>query len=200
MKKILIAAAAAAAIHAAPAVAEDQALVCWYNDDGAFASASGAPATAKMGAVERTGDSGGTAYSYVISARDGGACPYQVPLGTKSAKTVPLVRQDESNCTNDDVSSADAAVLGGSVTVFRASSQLTGVSVHLTGAAPNATFRVKLKCDHQLGTVKTDAKGDGNATFDFVSNSVGPSYAFDISPELASAGNGNTFQSVKITR
>ncbi len=200
MKKILFAAAAAAALHAAPALAGDQTLICWYNDNGAFASAAAAPANATIGAVARTGDSGDTAFSYVISARDGAACPYQVPLATKTAKTVALVRQDESNCTNDDVSSADPAVLGGSITVFRTSSRTTGVSVHLTGPAkPNITYRVKLKCDHQLGTVRTDEKGEGNATFDFVNDSVGPSYAFDVAPETA-AGNGDTFQSVKISR
>jgi hypothetical protein len=201
MKKILFAAAAAAAFDAAPALAQDQTLVCWYSENGAYASASAAPAGATIGAVLRTGDSGDTAYSYVISARDGASCPYQVPLATKTAKTVPLVRQDESNCTNDDISGADPAVLGGSVTVFRASSRTTGVSVHLTGAtAPNTTYRVKLKCDHQLGTVRTDEKGDGNATFDFVNDGVGTSFAFDITPESAPTAKGNTFQSVTTSR
>lgn len=198
MKKILLAAASAAALSA-PALAADQTLACWYDDNGAFASSGPPRAGATLGAVERTGDSGDTAYSYVISARDGAACPYQVPLGTKLAKTVALVRQDESNCTNDDVSSAEPAVLGGSVTVFRASSQTTGVSVHLTGAAaPNTIYRVKLKCGSQLGTVKTDAKGTGNATFDFMNSGVGQSYAIDVSPEAEPAGN--TFQSVTIKR
>jgi len=91
MKKILITAAAAAAIYAAPAVAEDQALVCWYNDDGAFASASGAPAAAKMGAVERTGDSGGTAIP--MSFRRGTAGP--APIKCRSAQRL---RKQSPSC------------------------------------------------------------------------------------------------------
>ncbi len=191
MRKLLFAAAGAAVFNAIPAFAQDQALICWYGDNGAFASAAAAPAGATLGAVARTGDSGGTAFSYVISARDGDACPYQVPLATKTAKTVALVRQDQSSCTNDDVNSADPAVLAGSITVFRASSVTTGVSVHLTGPTkPNTTYRVKLKCDRQLGTVRTDDKGVGNATFDFVNDGLGPSIAFDVAPEIRRGGGG----------
>ncbi|WP_156898282.1 hypothetical protein [Methylocapsa acidiphila] len=200
MRKLLFAAASVAALQTAPSLAADQTLVCWYNDNGAFAAAEAAPASATLGAVLRTGDSGDKAYSYVISGRSGAACPYQVPLGTKSAKTSALVRQDEANCTNDEVSGAEPATLGGSVTVFRASSQTTGASVHLTGATkPNSTYRVKLKCGKQLGVIKTDDKGDGNATFDFVNDGLGSSFAFDVSPESGPAP-GDTFQSVKIPR
>ena len=75
-----------------------------------------APAGATIGSVVKAG-SGDKTYSYTISARDGTACPVQLPLSTTTAVTVALVRQDEGSCTNDNVADTGSAVVAGSATV-----------------------------------------------------------------------------------
>ena len=97
---------------AGAAFAQNQPLTCWYNDHADFTSADSAPAGATIGSVVKAG-SGDKTYSYTISARDGTACPVQLPLSTKTPSTVALVRQDEGSCTNDNVADTGSAVSPG---------------------------------------------------------------------------------------
>ena len=62
-----------------PAFAENQPLTCWYDDHADFTSADSAAAGATVGAVTKYG-SGDKTYNYTILARDGTACPVQLPL------------------------------------------------------------------------------------------------------------------------
>jgi hypothetical protein len=183
--------------NAEAAFAQDQAFICYYNSGGDFTAVEKAPATSKVGEVSSSGYSGGKAYSYVVSARVDTACPNQVPLGTKYATTGAIVRQDSTSCTNDDISSAEPALLGGSVTVYRASSRSKGVNVHLVAAtSPDTSYGVFIKCGEKLGTLKTDAKGRADQTFNFRTDGLGTEIAFEIVPE-GGAGSGK-LESVQI--
>lgn len=180
------------------AFAEDQVFICYYNSTADFSLVEKAPATSKVGEVGSAGYTGDKVYSYVISARDDTACPSQVPLGAKTATTVALVRQDSSSCTNDDVSAAEPAVLGGSVTIYRVSSRASGASMHLVGGAPDTTYAVFVKCGERLGTMKTDTQGRADRTFNFPLAGAGSVVAFEVVPEGGAASG--KLQSVKITK
>lgn len=162
--------------------AQNVPLTCWYNDHADFTSAAPAASGATVGSVAKTG-SGDKTYSYTISARDGTACPVQLPLSTETAVTVALVRQNSDNCSNDGVSDAPPAPVGGSVTVARSSEATTTAGIKLAGMAPNTSYRIYLKCVRQLGTLRTDASGSGGRTVDFLTDTVGPAYAFELVPE-----------------
>ncbi len=184
--------------NAEAAFAQDQAFICYYNNGADFTSVEKAPATSKVGEVASSGYSGNKSYSYVVSARDDAACPNQVPLGSKTATTVALVRQDSSSCTNDDVDAAEPAVLGGSVTIYRVSSRASGANMHLSGAtAPDTTYAVFVKCGERLGTLVTDAKGGADRTFNFPLAGAGSAIAFELVPE---GGAGGKLQSVKVVK
>jgi hypothetical protein len=168
-----------------PALAENKPLTCWYNATGDFTSAT--PATAsEVGSVKHTG-SGDKAYSYTISAREGTACPVQVPLSTETAVTVALVRQDTESCSNDNVSDAGQAQVKGSVTVFPVTMNSTTAGVKLAGVSPNTTYHVFLKCVRQLGALRTDAEGNAGRTFNYITETASPSYGFEIVPDGADA-------------
>jgi hypothetical protein len=196
MQKIWI--FAAAMLGAGTAVAQDKPFICYYDDHADFTKVESAPADTKIGEVAKAGYSGDKVYSYTITARDDTACPNQVPLGTKAAVTAALMKQDSSNCTNDDVSNAEPAVLGGSVTVYRVSSRAKGVNMHLLGAAPDTLYALYVKCGEKLGTIKTDAKGRADRTFNFQPDASSTAFAFEAAPDGAAAGP--KFQSVKIPR
>lgn len=182
--------------NAEVAFAQDQAFICYFNSAADFTSVEKAPSSSKVGEVASTGQSGDKTYSYVVSARDDTACPNQVPLGTKNATTGAIVRQDSTSCTNDDISAAEPAVLGGSVTVYRASSRSKGVNVHLVAAtSPGTAYGVFIKCGERLGTLTTDAKGRGDRTFNFRTDGLGAEIGFEIVPE---GGTGAKLESVKI--
>jgi len=190
---------AAISLSAGSAFAQEHPLSCWYNEHAAFTGGDGGPPIASVGKVEKTGQSGDHAYSYVILAKDASACPKELPLGTKTAMTVPLVRQDNANCTNDDVSAREPAATGGSATVFRRSNGTTDVLVHLTGGvAPNTTYEFYLKCVRKLGSIRTDANGHGDGSFDFLPDTTGSTFAFDMYPEGAPLGS--RYQSLRVTR
>jgi len=197
MKKILL--CAAVLLNAGPAFAEGQTLTCWYNDHAAFTGAESAPPDATIGKVENARRSGDNAFSYIISAKDGSFCPVELPLGVKTAKTVPLVRRDAAACAADNVSTSDSSVTGGSVTAFRRSNGATEVALHLTGATtPSTNYEVHLDCVRKLGTIKTDDKGNGAGSFDFTPDTAGQAFGLEIYPEGASAGN--VFQSLQVTQ
>ncbi|PZR88158.1 MAG: hypothetical protein DLM68_07655 [Hyphomicrobiales bacterium] len=170
------------------AIAQNQPLTCWYNDHADFTSADGAPAGATIGSVVKAG-SGDKTYSYTISARDGTACPVQLPLSTKTATTVALVRQDEGSCTNDNVGDTGSAIVGGSATVSTGTSTTSTAAIRLAGVSPNTSYRIFLKCFRQLGTLRTDASGNAGRTVDFPTDATGAVYAFEIFPEGAPPGS-----------
>ncbi|MGH6813189.1 MAG: hypothetical protein ACREDM_12930 [Methylocella sp.] len=175
-------------LGAGAAFAQNQPLTCWYNDHADFTSADSAPAGATIGSVVKAG-SGDKTYSYTISARDGMACPVQLPLATKTATTVALVRQDEGSCTNDNVGDTGSAVAAGSVTVSIETSSTSTAAIRLAGVSPNTSYRIFLKCFRQLGTLRTDASGSAGRTVEFPTDAAGEVYAFEILPEGAPAGS-----------
>jgi hypothetical protein len=162
---------------AGAAFAQNQPLTCWYDDHADFTSADSAPAGATIGT-----------YSYTILARDGTACPVQLPLSTKTAVTVALVRQDDGSCTNDNVTDSGSAVLAGSATVSPETSMTYMAAIRLAGTTPNTSYHVYLKCFRQLGMIRTDAAGNAGRTFQFPTDAVGAVIAFEISPEGAPPG------------
>ena len=171
-----------------PAFAENQPLTCWYNDHADLTSADRAAAGATVGSVTKYG-SGDKTYNYTILARDGTACPVQLPLSSLTAVTVALVRQDEGSCGNENVVDSGSAVVAGSVTVARATEESSTAGIRLVGLAPNTSYRILLKCVRQLGTVRTDADGNAGRTVDFPNSAAGPVYSFEISPEGDSMSN-----------
>jgi hypothetical protein len=184
-KRILMGAAVLSA--GGPAFAQNQPLTCWYNDHADFTSAESAAADAIVGAVTKYG-SGDKTYNYTISARDGTACPVQLPLSSLTAVTVALVRQDEGSCSNENVADNGSAALGGSVTIARATEESSTAGIRLVGVSPNTSYRISLKCARQLGTVRTDADGNAGRTVDFANAAAGDVYAFEIAPEGAAPG------------
>ncbi len=172
---------------AGAAFAQNQPLTCWYDDHADFTSADSAPAGATIGSVVKAG-SGGKTYSYTISARDGTACPVQLPLSTTTAVTVALVRQDEGSCTNDNVADTGSAVLAGSATVSPETSATSTAAIRLVDVSPNTSYRIFLKCFRQLGTLRTDASGNAGRTVEFPTDAAGAVFAFEIVPEVAPPG------------
>ncbi|MGA7385945.1 MAG: hypothetical protein WBW81_15020 [Methylocella sp.] len=181
---------------AGAAFAQNQPLTCWYNGHADFTSADSAPAGATIGSVMKA-DSGDKTYSYTILARDGTACPSQLPLGTTTAATVALVRRDDGSCTNDNVADTGSAVLAGSATVSPDTSTTSTAAIRLAGVSPNTSYHVYLKCFRQLGMIRTDAQGNAGRTFDFPTDAGGPVIAFELSPEGAPPGTKLQSLSVK---
>ena len=108
---------------------------------------------------------------------------------------VYMVRQDQAECTNDNVNANDPTRIGGTVWITRQSDGNTAVKVAITGS-PNTVYHFYLKCIRQLGDIKTQDEGEGLATFEFPTSVTGQAYAFDMYPEGAPAGN--KFQSVQV--
>ena len=111
------------------------------------------------------------------------------------ARSVSLVRQDHSDCTNADVTARDTELVGGTMAVQRTSSGSGNVRVNL-GAQPNTTYHVFLKCVRLLGDFTTDTDGFGSAMFRFNSGETGEIFAFEVYPEGAPAGS--KYQSVQV--
>ena len=173
---------------AAPAYAKNQTLTCWYNANADFTSADPVEADAQIGAVARA-SSGNKTYSYTISARDGSACPVQLPLSSLTAITVPLILQDEGSCSNEEVKDSDSATVGGSVTIARATEESSTAGIRLTGVKPNTRYRISMKCGRQLGTLRTDDNGNAGRTVDFPNPPAGQAYSLEVAPEEQPEGN-----------
>lgn len=188
MKKIVL--GAALALSAAPAWGEDQVFTCHFDDRGDFSYVDPAPASAAVGSVGR-GGSGKDSYSYVMKAKDDSLCPGQVPLGTKTATTFPLVGAEALNC-GKPADASGSAPLGGSVTLFRAPGHAVAATLHLIGGAPNGHYKFSVNCNQILGNVFTDAKGAADVRFSFVSGDPSASYTLGVAPVDA----GLAFQSV----
>lgn len=117
------------------------------------------------------------------------------PKPDPNLRQVWLVRQDQSDCSNSNVSSSDPSLDKGTAWVSRGTDGITRVKVAIT-VSPNTTYHFFLKCVRLLGDIKTFDEGEGYAAFEFPTNSVGNVYAFDMYPEGAPAGN--KFQSVQV--
>jgi hypothetical protein len=111
------------------------------------------------------------------------------------SRSVYLVRQDASDCSNSNVPNVDSGNVGGELSIHRGNDGNTTVKVAMT-VSPKTTYHFYLKCVRQLGDITTDDEGIGMAQFSFPTSSVGPIYAFDMYPEGAPAGN--KFQSVRV--
>lgn len=197
MRTLLIGAAVLSNVGGA--FAQDHSYICYFNEHGDFTTVESAPASTPVGEVGKSGYGGDKFYSYSISASAGSACPNQVPLGSKSATTVALVRQDSSSCTNEDVTTTDPAMLGGSVTIYRVSSRASGANMHLVGGTlPDTSYVVYVKCGERLGTLKTDPMGHADRTFNFPLDKNSSAIAFELVPE--GGASGGKLQSVKISR
>jgi hypothetical protein len=170
-----------------PVIAENKPLTCWYGATADFTSATPGDSGKTMGSVEKSG-SGDKTFSYIISARDGTACPLQLPLSTETALTVAVVRQDSESCSNDNVSDTGQAPVIGSITVFNSTYNSMTAGVRLNGVAPNTTYWAFIKCGRQLGALRTDAEGNGGRTFNYLTDALSPAYAFEIAPDGAEAG------------
>jgi len=179
--------AAVLVLTAIPAFAENGPQTCWYSAGADFTSATPGDSGKPMWSVQHSG-SGDKTYSYVILARDGSACPVQLPLSTETALTVAFVRQDSESCSNENVSDGGEALVVGSVTVFPTSLNTNTAGVRLNGVSPNTTYRLFVKCGKQLGALRTDAQGNGGRTFNYLTESLSPAYAFEMVPDGTEAG------------
>ena len=108
---------------------------------------------------------------------------------------VSMVRQDKSDCTNANVNTSNPSLVGGTAWVVRLPNGTTSVKVGIT-AQPNTKYQFFLKCVKSLGIITTADEGEGEATFDFPTNSVGSVYGFDMYPD--GAPPGNVYQSVQV--
>jgi hypothetical protein len=117
------------------------------------------------------------------------------PASPNPTREAVLVRQDFSDCGNAGISDADSTKVGGVVRVVRGADGVTRVKVAMT-AKRNTTYHFFLKCVRLLGDITTQDEGEAIVEFQFPTNSVGDSFAFDMYPEGAPAGE--KFQSVPI--
>ncbi len=121
-----------------------------------------------------------------------------VPAGVQSAPVgteVQLIRQDQSDCQNSNVSAADPSLIGGTAWVAKGGDGNVTVQVAITAKA-NARYNFYLKCVRQLGTIATSDEGVGFGTFQFPANAVGAVFAFDMYPD--GAPSGDKYQSVSV--
>jgi hypothetical protein len=106
-----------------------------------------------------------------------------------------MIRQDQSDCTNANVSANDPSRIGGAVWLVRQPDGNTSVKVAIT-ASPNTVYHFYLKCVRQLGDITTQDEGEGSAVFTFRTNETGAVFGFDMYPEGAPLGN--KFQSTQV--
>jgi hypothetical protein len=117
------------------------------------------------------------------------------PPPPPNERQVYLVRLDQSDCTNSNVPNTDGPNVGGNIWLSRDSSGNTNIKVAIT-ASPSTSYNIYLKCVRQIGTITTDDEGSAIATFTYPTSSVGATYAFDMYPNGAPAGN--KFQSATV--
>jgi hypothetical protein len=115
---------------------------------------------------------------------------------TTGSTAVSLVLQDFSDCTNANVSDDNKILTRGTLFVVRNPDATTSVKIAMT-VQRNTTYHFFLKCVRQLGDIKTDDEGIGEALFTFPTNSAGAVFAFDMYPEGAPAGD--KYQSVQVS-
>ncbi len=156
------------------------------------------PAQGTIGSITHTG-TGDYAFSYLISAFDGNACPGTLPATAVRGTTAYLVTKDSLSCTNDDVAANPSNVIG-AVTVFLIQSGpakgKAKVVARINGAATNTTYHFFQKCIRSLSDITTDGSGDGAGIFNLPAVS-GAFLAFEMFPEGSPAGN--KYQSVRMS-
>ncbi|MES1241013.1 MAG: hypothetical protein ABUT39_05280 [Acidobacteriota bacterium] len=135
--------------------------------------------------------------------------PDGAPLGNKfqSVRITPtiaarvgggsLIRQDQSDCDNSDVTASNPSTIGGNVTLVQNVSGVTAALVQITGGVPSVTYDFYWKCRLWVGRVQTDATGAGTAALMFYTV-AGQTLAFDTYPMNGNAP-GNVLQSVPVT-
>jgi hypothetical protein len=126
-----------------------------------------------------------------------GQIPYPPPPKgpDPNEREVSLVRQDQSDCQNGNVSDRDPTLVGGTAYVLRGSDGKTSVKIGIS-AKPNTKYHFFLKCVRLLGDIQTYDEGEGQGMFTFNTNETGNVYAFDMYPE--GAPPGNKYQSVQV--
>jgi hypothetical protein len=112
----------------------------------------------------------------------------------QSDNSVSLVLQDFSDCTNGNVKDNGGAAPGGTIWLVRNRDGSVNIKVGIS-ATPLTAYNFYLKCVRQLGTIKTDEDGTGEAIYTLPPGTVGQVFAFDMYPDGAPAGN--KFQSVQ---
>jgi hypothetical protein len=118
-----------------------------------------------------------------------------MPIAATYVGFGPLVRQDFSDCGNNNVNAADPSRIGGNLAVLQNEAGATIVNVEMTTGTPNTIYTLYWKCQRALGNVQTNANGDGAASFQFQAT-PGTVLTFDMYP--AGAPAGNKFQSVRL--
>jgi hypothetical protein len=114
---------------------------------------------------------------------------------SNNVRTVSLVLQDFSDCSNGNVNDQNEILARGRVAVVRNSDGTTSVKIAMT-VQPDTTYHFFLKCVTQIGDIKTDDEGTAEALFTFPTNSAGAVFAFDMYPEGAPLEN--KYQSVQV--
>lgn len=109
--------------------------------------------------------------------------------------SVSLVLQDFSDCANANVPTPANAAQNGTVFIARNTDGSTTLKIGMT-VQPDTTYHFFLKCVRQLGDIKTDDEGIGEAIFNLPAAAVGAVFAFDMYPEGAPAGN--KYQSMQV--
>jgi hypothetical protein len=131
---------------------------------------------------------------YSVSTR---VSQYREWIAQETKESADLVRQDFSDCKNDDVSGADRWHVVGQVNVLRLHNGKLLAQVGLLRGRPVTTYQFFLKCGYKLGVLRTNKQGAGGASFEFPSDAAGNVFAFDMYP--VGAPLGNKFQSVQMT-
>jgi hypothetical protein len=121
--------------------------------------------------------------------------PWQKAPLAPNQVSVSLIQQDSSDCTNTTVKDDPNRTRGGEIWVTHGDGGTTNVRVAMT-VTPNTTYHFFLKCVRLLGDIRTDDEGIGMATFSFQTSSTSSTFAFDMYPEGAPAGN--KFQSLTV--
>jgi len=121
--------------------------------------------------------------------------PPPPPPPDPNLREVSLVRQDQSDCQNGNVTDRDPSLVAGTAWVVRGSDGRTQVKVAIS-AKPNTTYHFFLKCVRILGDIKTWDEGEGQGEFTFSNSEAGNVFAFDMYPE--GAPPGNKYQSVQV--
>jgi len=112
-----------------------------------------------------------------------------------SQRQVYLVRKDQSDCSNSDVANVDSPLVAGNIWVTRLHDGNTSIKIATT-AKPNTTYHFFLKCVRKLADITTDDEGVANLSIAVPTSVTGDTFAFDMYPEGAPAGN--KFQSARV--
>jgi hypothetical protein len=162
----------------------------------------------QLGTIQTDGSGGGTG-SFQFQATAGQPLTFDMypdgaPAGNKFQSMPiaplyvgvgPLVRQDFSDCGNNNVNAADPTRVGGNVIVLQNAAGATTVNVEMSAGTPNTSYTIYWKCQRALGNVQTDGNGAGTGSFQ-LQTTPGTVLTFDMYP--AGAPAGNKYQSVRV--